>query len=68
MDSYILILPRSGIQLGLREASSRFVSRFLECILPTAEGQGEFEMKNYNSKREELEEEDQREDERNVIL
>jgi hypothetical protein len=27
-----------------------------------------FEMKNYNSKREELEEEDQREDERNVIL
>jgi len=25
-------------------------------------------MKNYNSKREELEEEDQREDERNVIL
>ena len=26
------------------------------------------EMKNYNSKREELEEEDQREDERNVIL
>jgi len=27
-----------------------------------------FEMKNYNSKREELEEEDQGEDERNVIL
>ena len=28
----------------------------------------EMEMKNYNSKREDLEEEDQREDERNVIL
>ena len=27
-----------------------------------------FEMKNYNSKREELEQEDQGEDERNVIL
>ena len=30
--------------------------------------ENDFEMKNYNSKREELEQEDQGEDERNVIL
>ena len=60
------LLSKSRIFYLISRAWNNF--RFLSRPHLKEKKDKKFEMKNYNSKREELEEEDQGEDERNVIL